>query len=177
MTTWAVIATGASLTKAQVESVRGLSVVAISDAYKLAPWADVLLSNDRAWWNAHPEAKDFAGEKFCGVTFDIPEGVTKFDGALSGSNSGLLGIKVAHSKGATRILLLGFDMRGTHYFGKHPPTLKNTTPHRFEAFKRQLAQFKPKGCEIINCTPRSALDCYPKADLAACLSQLALHAA
>jgi hypothetical protein len=73
--------------------------------------------------------------------------------------------------GATRVLLLGFDLGGTHFFGPHPEGLKNTKLHRFEQFKRQFASYRPKGVEIINCTPGSALTCYPTATLDACLAE------
>jgi PKD repeat protein len=147
------------------DAVRGLKVVAVSNTYELAPWADVLVSNDKTWWTNTPSSMEFDGEKFCGLAIEPPRGVTKFPGATSGGNSGLLAIQVAVSKGATRILLLGFDMGGSHYFGDHPAPLKNPTPQRFEVFKRQFAGYKPKDVEIINCTPDSALKCYPFGDV------------
>lgn len=67
--------------------------------------------------------------------------------------------------GAARVLLLGFDMRGAHYFGPHRAPLKNTDAARFEKFKRQFAAYRPPGVEIINCTPGSALSCYPLGQL------------
>jgi hypothetical protein len=170
MTTWAVLATGPSMSLEVARSVmHKCAVVAVSDAYKLAPWADVLVSSDRAWWVANPEAKDIPCPKYCGITFDVPEGVQKFDGALSGSNSGLLGLKVAVAKGAKKVLLLGFDMGGSHYFGAHKPPLKNTQPARFETFKEQFRRYRPKQVEIFNCTPDSKLDAYPKKRLEECL--------
>jgi hypothetical protein len=148
-------------------------VVVVSDAYKLAPWADALVSQDRTWWRVHAEAERFAGRKFSGGR-DSPEYVehVDFGGAINtGTNSGLLACHVAATVyGATRILLLGIDMRGTHYFGEHPAPLKNTTDKRFEAMRRQFAQWKPRGVTVINCAPGSALDCYPKGELDDCLA-------
>ena len=170
MTTWAVLATGPSMSLEFARSVMWrCAVVAVSDAYKLAPWADAIASSDRAWWMANPEAMEMKCQKYCGITFDVPEGVTKFEGALSGSNSGLLGLKVAVSKGAKKVLLLGFDMGGTHYFGEHKPPLKNTKTERFAVFNEQFRRYRPKGVEIINCTPDSQLDAYPKKRLEECL--------
>lgn len=143
--------------------VRGkCSVVAVSDAYKLAPWADALVSNDRVWWSAYPDAKNFAGRKFCGA---IASGLEVIKGAHMGSglNSGLQGMRVAQMLGATRILLLGFDMSGSHFFGLHPAPLANTTPKRF---MKHIEQFKKwRGCPVINCTPGSALTQFPFADV------------
>jgi hypothetical protein len=173
VTTIAILATGPSMSQAVADSVRGrCTVIAVSDAYRLAPWADVLVSSDRGWWRVHNP--DFAGRKLSGVPVD---GIEQAPGHVSGSNSGLIAIRVAVSMGATRILLLGFDMGGSHFFGEHPAPLKNTTPQRFEVFKRQFADYRPRGVEIINCTPGSALNCYPKMDLEAALARMAEPAA
>lgn len=171
MTTWAVLATGPSMSQEVADSVRGLPTVAVSNAYELAPWADVLVSSDRSWWTHNPSAKDFAGEKFCGLCIEPPTGVEKFAGAMTGSNSGLLALQVAVSKGATRVLLFGVDLGGSHYFGEHPSPLKNTRPERYAVFQKQFAGYQPKGVEILNCSPESALKAYPFADAAEYLPQ------
>jgi hypothetical protein len=163
VTTWVVLATGESMSQAVASSVRGrCSVVAVSNAYSLAPWADALASNDATWWEANPAARQFSGQKFSAQR--VP-GLARFVGSVrSDTNSGLLGLDVARHLGATRVVLLGFDMRGTHYFGRHPAPLKNTPEHRFEVFKRQFALWgrtHPK-VEVINCTPASKLDCFPR---------------
>lgn len=159
MSTWAIIATGQSLTADDVEHVRGrCPAIAISNAYQLAPWADCLVSHDRAWWQQHPEAKEFSGRRYCKfeergcLAYSPPE-------MPMGCNSGLMGAFIARDLGATRILLLGFDMHGTHYFGAHPEPLANTTESRFQ---RHIAQFDGfTGAEMINCTPGSALKRFP----------------
>lgn len=171
MTTWVVLATGPSMSQEVADSVRGLPTVAVSNAHELAPWADVLVSSDRAWWTHNPTAKDFAGEKYVGLCIEAPKDVEKFAGAMSGSNSGLLAIQVAVSKGATRVLLFGVDLGGKHYFGDHPAPLKNTRPERYEIFQKQFAAYHPKGVEILNCSPDSALRAYPFADAAEYLPQ------
>lgn len=172
MSAWCVLATGPSMSQAVVDSVRAkCNVVAVSDAYKLAPWADALVSCDGAWWRAHPDALQFAGLKF-GLMPDYSsvKGVEKFE-APSGINSGLLGVLVAAKMGAKKILLCGFDMHGTHYFGPHPAPLKNTKPERFEAFKRQFVHYRPRGVEIVNCTPGSGLKTFPMGNLEDCLAE------
>jgi hypothetical protein len=132
----------------------------------------VLVSQDRAWWMAHPDALKFEGRKWSGAPDASPvEGVPRFTDTQSGQNSGLLGIKAAVHLGATKVLLAGFDMHGTHFFGPHPKPLKNTQPLRFQAFMRQFDGYRPRGVEIINCTPRSALTCYPTGDLLALLAE------
>lgn len=164
MQTWAIIATGQSLRQEDVDYLRGkCKVVAVSDAYNLAPWADVLVSYDRAWWEANPSAVSFAGLKYAKT--DQVRGVTNFrtDEMPMGCNSGLMAMFVARMLGAERIILLGFDMYGTHYFGPHEKGLKNTSSIRFEQMKKQFTRFS--GCEVINSTRVSALDCYLKKPL------------
>lgn len=162
MTTWAILATGPSMNQEVADAVRGrCKVMAVSDAYRLAPWADALCSTDGAWWRFHTEALEFAGLKFCTAPEWKPvAGVTRAETNLgSGTNSGLLACDLAVRLGATRLLLCGFDMGGTHFFGPHPLPLKNTAPHRFEIFKRQFAGFKPRKVEIFDCTPGGGLTC------------------
>lgn len=58
-----ILATGPSMSQAVADSARGFgTVIAVSDAYRLAPWADCLVSADTAWWKHHNP--DFAGPKF-----------------------------------------------------------------------------------------------------------------
>lgn len=162
--TWAILASGPSMSQEIADAVKGIPAIAVSNTYELAPWAEVLVSNDRTWWVNNPKAMEFAGEKFCGLVIEAPKGVEKFSGAMSGSNSALLAMQVAVSKGAKRILLFGVDLAGSHYFGDHPAPLKNPTQHRFDVFQKQFAGFRPKDVEILNCSPESLLRAYPFAD-------------
>lgn len=174
MSTFAVLASGPSMSQAVADSVRGrCRVIAVSDSYRLAPWADALVSQDRSWWRVHAEgAMKFEGRKFTGSDFPDVEKVQFEGGITTGSNSGLLAMWVAIKVfEAKRLLLLGFDMGGSHFFGPHPEPLKNTQPRRFDAFQEQFARFKPRGVEIWNCTPGSHLKAYKKGNLEDCLAQ------
>lgn len=166
--TWAVLATGPSMSAEIAQSVKGkCRVAAVSDAWRLAPWADVLVSADAAWWRENQSALKFPGAKYGAMPeFQKIEGVERFPGTVSGVNSGLLACQVAVSLGAKRILLLGFDMHGSHYFGAHPAPLKNTTLKRFEIFKQQFERYQPKDVDIVNVTEGSSLRCYRKSTLA-----------
>lgn len=149
-------------------------VVAVSDAWHLAPWADALVATDEAWWKAHPDALRFAGKRFGLMpSFRLVAGVERLTIATTDTNSGLFGLMVAVHLGATRVLLCGVDLNrpGNHFFGRHPAPLKPTSVHRMEDFKRQFSHYKPRGIEIINCSPSSALECYPKGDLSTWLNK------
>ena len=91
------------------------------------------------------------------------------DVLIGGSNSGYQGIGLAHRLGATRIILLGFDMCNhsglSHFFGDHPKEFANGKgPERFIAAFRSI---KPEryGIEIINCSRHTALDAFPRHNL------------
>lgn len=166
------------MSKALADSLRDrCNVVAVSDAYKLASWADALASTDARWWRHNPDALNFAGKKFTAAPeFAKIAGVEHLQIDCS-TNSGLLGAMVAANFGAKRILLCGLDMGGAHFFGDHKPPLKNPNAQRFEIFKRQFASYRPRGIEILNCTPGSALKTYPFADLEDALAQSSVSAA
>jgi hypothetical protein len=165
-----VLATGQSVTPDQVEYVREMhqagkcGAIAISDMYQLAPWADALVSNDPNWWGHHPEASKFEGRKFCGAPYPGTERLEQTGEFNSGVNSGLQGMRVARDVfHASRIVLVGFDMHGTHYFGLHPEPLFNTTVRRFLAHMKQFDGWRFG--EVINCTPGSALKRFPTGEL------------
>lgn len=173
MATWAVLATGQSMSQEIADSVRGkCKVAAVSDAIELAPWADCLVSADGSWWRH--KKPEFAGPKYTLAT--VPDTERVVDTPM-GTNSGLLALRVAVMLGATRVLLLGIDLHGTHYFGPHTGALKNTTPQRMETFKQQFASYKPRNVEIWNCSPSSHLMAYPKANLEQVLEGMAEPAA
>lgn len=179
--TVAVLASGPSMSQRVADAVRGLPTIVINDTYRLAPWADLLYAADAAWWTLHPEALRFAGLK---VSVDFVGGVKQLNytgssgydpdprAIRSGSNSGYQGVHLAAQAGAARILLCGFDMsaaKGAHWFGPHRGGLVNTTAdtyarfiHRFDSLKAALDE---RGVEVINCTPGSALKCFPSAHL------------
>lgn len=173
----AILASGPSMSHAVANSVRGYDiVVAVSnvavetiggDGSKwpaLAPWADALAAQDQGWWRLHPKAHDFAGRKFSGLKINGVERVGH-PALPTDSNSGVLALYVAHVLGARHIELYGFDMQGTHYFGKHREPMRNTKPERFEVFQKQFSimgdVLKKDGVSVVNKTPGSALRCFP----------------
>lgn len=94
------------------------------------------------------------------------------DGLRTGSNSGYQCINLAFHLGAKRIVLLGFDMKAgkdgkMHWFGDHPTKTKpNIFKDNFlKHFPTLVQPLAEEGVEVINCTPGSAIDCFPKRDL------------
>ncbi len=71
-----IAATGPSLTEEVARQVLGWQhaaggrrVIAVNDAYRLMPWADVLYACDAAWWNHHKP--EFAGEKWSARPWEL----------------------------------------------------------------------------------------------------------
>lgn len=165
MTTWALLAPGPSASAELAEQVRHLPTGAIGCAFQLAPWAQFVAASDRSWWRRYPEAMAFP-ERYAMMPVD---GVERMNVPAVGAitNSGVLGLEAAARKGATRILLLGFDMHGSHFFGAYTNGLRNTNESQRLNHLRQFADWgrANKGVQVLNCTPGSALTCFPTARL------------
>jgi hypothetical protein len=178
---------GPSLTKQQVDLAAGRArALAINDAWRLAPWADVLYACDWRWWQTYDGVPGFAGLK---VTLsnsrghldawpDIrmventgTEGLEDAPtGLRTGRNGGYQAINLAVHLGARRVVLLGYDMKAapdgrTHWFGDHADWPTRTTiyetvmrPH----FAGLVAPLARRAVEVVNATPESALDAFPK---------------
>jgi hypothetical protein len=178
---------GPSLTADDVTYCRGKArVIAVNDAHRLAPWADALYAADAKWWNYHGGVPTFTGPKYGlqgtahGLKPALAAGITILEntgdsglevdprGVRTGKNSGYQAINVAVHFGASRILLLGYDMHApnqasSHWFGQHPSELRAYSP--YDAFLHLFASMPEPlqvlGVEVINCTPGSALTVFP----------------
>lgn len=168
--TWFILASGQSLTQKQVDLVKKAKeegkisgVGAISNvALDFAPWADFMVSHDNAWWDKNPNAINLQIDKYSRHGF---RGTKKFIPKLFKScNSGIMGMEIAHKiYKANRLCLLGFDMHGTHYFGKYENGLRNSNDNHFQRHIRQFLLWS--GPPVINCTPNSALKNFPFIDI------------
>lgn len=178
---------GPSVRRADVERLHGRRVIAINDSVFLAPWADVLYACDARWWQTRaPRLNGYRGLR---VTLsDVPGTLrlrntgetgmeTEPDGLRTGKNSGYQAINLAYHLGATRIVLLGYDMR----IGRAGELHWNARPELQTAsgFSRTLAAMLPMfdtlveplraaGVEVLNATPGSALRCWPCVTLESC---------
>lgn len=148
----------------------------------------MLYACDERWWDFHKGAPEFEGVKLTqskeaaekypdvkliqgchangkGLSFD--EKTIHF-----GNNSGFQVLNLAYFFGATRIILIGYDMQRTndktHWHGDHPKPMHQ--PSGFEKWKKNFAiaakQLKERNVKVINCTAITALNCFEKADLA-----------
>lgn len=194
--TFVCIGGGPSLTPADVDNVRGWArVIAINDAYRLAPWADVLYACDQKWWTWHHGVPSFIGPKYAvgghePITWPDVQ-VLRNTGMLGleldpsglrvGRNSGHQAINLAIHLGAARILLLGYDMSpdGTrgHWFGDHPDGQPSPYAQMREEFESMVEPLAELGVTVINCSRRTALTTFPCARLEDELARLRERAA
>jgi hypothetical protein len=103
-----------------------------------------------------------------------------------GHGSGYTMVNLAYLMGADRIVLLGYDCKYAadysakdlypgstprHYFGEYPSALLHwpiTSVKRgvhVEMLKLWKSVADQGAVEIVNCTPGSAIDCFPRADI------------
>lgn len=175
-----VAGSGPSLTAADLEFCRdaGARVIVVNDAYRLAPWADCLYAADDKWWRPREGVPTFAGLKYTiapcrkiwpGLQVVQNTGRDGLEqastGVKTGSNSGYQAINLAVHFGAKRIVLLGLDMHGDHFFGSHPDRSRPPFTVCLAAFPTLVEPLKALGVEIVNCAPGSAITAFPKARL------------
>lgn len=179
------IAGGPSLTAEDVAYCRGRArVVAVNNAHRLAPWADVLYACDAAWWRWADGAPGFTGLKV-GLELvafaDVHVLKHRRDAGLdldprhlaTGRNGGYQAINLAVHLGASRVILLGYDMRPDgnrlHWHGRHPGPLNNPDESRFrvwrELFPTLVLDLQRVGVDVLNASRVSALSCFPRVRL------------
>ena len=190
-----VAAPGPSLSLEIGEQLIGHHVIAVNDAYRRVP-AKAIYGADWEWWVQRQGVPGFEGERWtciyrkCApqliaarknisskyginlIEAKIGNGFTLEPPIHFGRNSGFQAVNLAIVHGFTRIVLVGFDMQGSHFFGEHKPPLRNKQSyivwrqHFVDAAKRL-----PAHITIINATPDSALSCFPMMTLAEALSE------
>jgi hypothetical protein len=196
--TAAVIASGPSLKRSDVELLRGRArVLAIKKNSELAPWADAVYGCDYPWWRSVRGLPDFKGlrmayapracKEFGCRPVLIPNHASsdalRFEEVGSvggGGNSGFQALNLAVQFGATRILLLGFDCQdkggAAHWYGRNSwangsnPSESNFKRWR-KAFAKAAEQLNDRGVEVINASPASEIKGFRKAAVAEALEQ------
>jgi hypothetical protein len=184
--TFVCIASGPSLRREDVEQVKGRArVIAVNRAVDLAPWSDVLYACDADWWRSRGGEPGFVGLKFSLRPVEFGDVITlQFRRArgietdpqwlASGGNSGYQAINLAVHLGARRIVLLGYDLQPgpagvTHFHGDHGAALRNPGPDDIarwaRCFPSLVGPLAGVGIEIVNCSRRTALDCFPRSSI------------
>lgn len=164
---------------------KGRRIILVNSAYETLPDADFLFFADHRWWGWHERAmKAFKGRIVTTskvVTSDRVLTLQKLKPppALAGKPTHLAmqrtslqgAINLAVHLGAARIVLLGADMQAapngrTHHHRPHPKPQK---PGCWDKQMAQLRELAPalaeRGIEVVNCSPHSRIDWWPKRPL------------
>lgn len=166
-------------------------IIAVNMSFQLGDWVDCVFFGDHGFWKRkHIELLAFQGlrvtcrseelirddrvkflqmnpRKKQGITFN-PPGVISWN-----FNSGGAAINLAVQFGAKRIILLGFDMNldannNQHWHKEYTSPLssvKDSMHQHLKGFPVMAEDIKGTGIEIINCSPNSAIQCFPKANI------------
>lgn len=167
--TFICIGGGPSLTVSDCQRARACgTVMTINSSWRAVPDCQYLYAADAGWWHRYDH--------------EIPRGPECWTSSISAAqgynlqyfphpdngpfNSGLRAIQLAINLGAARVLLLGYDCcvdEGTHWHGDHPSGLKNPDLNSTERWQAQYQRFAAtvSGTEILNCSRRTALACFP----------------
>ena len=175
---------GPSLTAADVDACRDQTVIAINDSYRLAPWATALYAADAAWWAKHQGVPSFLGTRYACQLGAEPWGAIVLKnlgmlgwsddpwGVFTGGHSGYQAIQVAAHLGATRIVLLGYDVQASAEGKMH--WHENPTRQPFARWVKTYATLAAaaleRGIEIVNCSRATALTDFPRRSLAETLA-------
>lgn len=174
---------GPSLTQedADIARMSDCRRIATNNAFMLDPWADVLCWGDIRWFY---ENRDRIRDGYSGplkITWhEISNrrghaiqtlkqdrgGFSMSPDTIGGNSTGCSAVNLAYLFGASRILLLGFDMTAARGNNWHELHTRHASEARFRTLfipelERAAAILKQRGVEVINCTPNSALTCFP----------------
>ena len=167
-----VLASGPSLTHADVELVQGRKTIVTNTTYKIAPWANVLFFHDTRWFEHYKSDLDsFKGEIVTISPTKHPR-VTRLSKPLLNAygNSGAGAISLAILAGAAKVILLGVDAqydKKVHWHGDHPSGLGNArSVNKWPAQFEKVAQHaKDNNCIVLNASRNTKLKCFEKVQL------------
>jgi hypothetical protein len=185
--TCVVLASGPSLTDEQLAAVADAHVRVItvnSTVFKYPVDPDVVYAGDFMWWKVNgrdAKMRTFGGADrwTCDRTAAERYGLNWVKGVNAlglgrgphihtNGNSLAQAINLAYLFGCRRILLLGADMKlgpngERHWHPDHPSPLMQGQDFSGWLFKfNHLAvDLKKESCEVVNCSPGSAMTCFP----------------
>jgi hypothetical protein len=151
-------------------------VIAVNSTIFSAPFADICYAWDKKWWTKYlADVKRLGcrritagkGRPGCEEFPRVPQREFSED-AIGGNNSGHQAVNLAYMLGAKEIIMLGFDCQHTdgeaHHHGDHPKPLGNATncQNWLPGFRVLSERLRERGVKVVNCSPRTALDCFER---------------
>lgn len=164
------LAPAPSATKSIAEraAAKGLPVGAVTTAYQLVDDPEFIAASDAAWWSKYDDLPDCAHYSMMQSwrARDKRTQVVEIAG-MGVVNSGVLALEVAKRRGHKEILLAGFDMTGTHFFGRYTNGLANTTEKRRDIHLKQYQAWAKNNSKIkvLNITANSRIDCFERVNM------------
>ena len=181
-----VIGGGPSVSRTNIELLKGKCVVGTNDAFKYFPWIPVTYWMDNSWYNWNKaEVHKFEGLKVttCSNARDA-HGIfiyqhgdrnafdTRPDRLSRGASAGFGAAALCYKLGSREIILVGFDMQvevdedgneSHNYHSNH----KRDVPaniyknQHMKSFAWLAGAQEKLGVKVINCTPGSTMDYFP----------------
>jgi hypothetical protein len=171
-------------------------VIAINNAYMLAPWADVLYWADNHWlcdnWRSlhehvgwrritrqQPKLRDVRATPRWLPEIDVimcrpSSGISVDPTTICGRNGGHNAINLAFLFGARRIVLLGFDLdESQHKQNWHELHTRPTRTDVYSQWRKDFAaaatELKKHNIDVVNTNPESRIDCFRFSSLNDCI--------
>lgn len=168
--TVAVIGSGPSRTQDQVDYCRGrCRVIVLCHEFRAALWADWLHAGDASWWQRHSHGVGrFPGQLSSYGPVPWLFHVIQLEGLIErGRDSAFQAAQIAAKSDARRVALIGIDMQpgpvaehAHDHYRDDPIRAPADYPAMIECWRTMRWPI-----EIVNCSPDSALDWFPKADI------------
>lgn len=174
------LGSGPSLCADDVDRCYGpATVIAINDAYQLAPWADILYAPDAQWWKRtiavphlpllrytlQPDAQRYR-DRVTVLPFTGQDGIDWTPMRVrTGRHGGYSAINIACHLQPSRIVLLGYDLQPSptyqhHFADLHAVTIGRTLT-RYAAwlprYNGLAAELASHGIEIVNASRQTAI--------------------
>jgi hypothetical protein len=169
------------------------TIIAVNDSAIHLPRYDIVVSMDRLWteyrFDVLRERRKLAWLRRSAVqnlesrfpwlhVFECDHESTEFvdlPDMLNGTNSGFCAFNLAYQMRPKRIVLFGFDMNrdkngGAYWYESYPWTNKagGTSTRKYQNWAREYfsaaGKCKAAGIEILNASPSSAIEVFPKTD-------------
>lgn len=161
-------------------------MLAIKANVDLCPWADAVYGCDAPWWVSRRGLPEFKGlrityearaaDQFPGLhRTDIrrKEDRLLFDRAGEvgdGGNSGFQGLNLVAQWGAVRIIGIGFDYVGEHWYGRNNWAFANNPDEsNFARWRRAMegaaAELGRRGVDFVNCSKISTINNFRRASV------------
>lgn len=162
-------------------------VIAVNNAYQIAPFAQMIYWADRPWFEEHhmrlvdhpAEFKVTRCEPHIRhnvknvrlVEWDKDAWLSTRTSYVAGMDSGTNALNIAYLLGARQIVLLGFDMSPVGHW--HEGHSKKSAPPPDDIYRTRYVpvlnvmanKLKQDGVEVVNASPGSYLQCFPIAHL------------